>query len=260
MMAWVPAILSRELAVPAWQRSSLESAGLVEIVYPGIEGLTPPVGLGLACDSRRTHRELAEPDRGIARHSKERSSCDARLERPRPHRVFDSLWGMDELSNEIGRLSDPVCWIRSGQPLPRPTLVTKLLERLGCSTCIDELASQVLEAVFLQLVHTNHEKFLPWLEVGDRQSPDGIARAFRLKFHGLRVRRPLVLFRCSVTGRSGRDRSSAFRRHRPTDDPISNRSPMRKPTAIPGSLGLVKRFDPRRFSEWAFGQMNIPHS
>ena len=46
MMTRVPAILSRELAVPAWRRFSLESAGLIEVVYPEIARWTPPAGLG----------------------------------------------------------------------------------------------------------------------------------------------------------------------------------------------------------------------
>ena len=201
MTAWAPAILSRELTVPAWQRSSLESAGLVEIVYPGIESLTPPVGLGFTASVADRLNENWH------------SLIAALLDTARRDRVV-TLGSSDrdrgEFSTPIGKWmsfrtrSDryliPFAGSVQGSRSRRPTLVTKLLERLGCGSRIDELASQILEAVFLQLVDANHEKLLPWLEVGDRQSQDGIARAFRLKFQGLRVRRPLALFRCAVTG------------------------------------------------------------
>ncbi len=42
----VPRIVARELAVPNWERITLESCGLAEIVYPGTEMLKPPLGLG----------------------------------------------------------------------------------------------------------------------------------------------------------------------------------------------------------------------
>jgi DEAD/DEAH box helicase domain-containing protein len=201
MMAWVPAILSRELAVPAWQRFSLESAGLVEIVYPGIGDWMPPVGLGFTpaiADGLKEQwpiliaalLDIVRRDRAVTLGSSDRDYGEYST----PLGKWMSLRTRSDTS--LISFAGSVQGSRSR----RPALVTKLLERLGCGPRIDELTSQVLEAIFQQLVNAGQQDKLPWLEVGDRQSRDGISRAFRLKFDGLRVRRPFTLYRCEVTG------------------------------------------------------------
>jgi DEAD/DEAH box helicase domain-containing protein len=201
MMAWAPTILSRELAVPAWQRFSLESAGLVEIVYPRISDWVPPVGLGFTpaiADGLKEQwpilvaalLDIARRDRAVTLGSRDRDH----VEYSTPLGKWMSLRTRSDTS--LISFAGSVQGSRSR----RPALVVKLLERLGCVSRIDELTSQVLEAVFQQLIDAGQQDQLPWIEVGDRQSRDGISRAFRLKFDGLRVRRPFNLYRCEVTG------------------------------------------------------------
>jgi hypothetical protein len=64
----------------------------------------------------------------------------------------------------------------------------------------DELVGRILEAVFQQIVERAHGDFAPWVEAEDRDAGFGAQYAFRLKLSGLRVRRPLQLFRCKLTG------------------------------------------------------------
>jgi DEAD/DEAH box helicase domain-containing protein len=201
MMSRVPAILSRELAVPAWQRSSLESAGLVENVYPGIDLLRPPIGLGFTptiADGLFQHwpnlvavlLDSVRRDRGITLGSSERDREE--LAAPLGKWISFRMRSDNSLISFAGSNLD--------SHSRRPALVAKLLERLGCSSQVEELSSLVLEAIFQQLVDIGQKRDCTWIETGDRQSRDGTVKAFRLKFGGLRIRRPIALFRCKVTG------------------------------------------------------------
>jgi hypothetical protein len=201
MMSRVHAILSRELAVPAWQRTSLESAGLVEIVYPGINLWKPPVGLGFTPTIADGLMELwpvlvaalldtVRRDRGITLGSSERD----REEYATPL----GKWVSFRMRSDTSLIS--FAGSNLGSHSRRPALVAKLLERLGCSSRVEELSSLVLETIFRQLIDAGKNEDSQWIETGDRQSKDGTTTAFRLRFDALRIRRPSTLFRCRVTG------------------------------------------------------------
>jgi hypothetical protein len=73
-----------------------------------------------------------------------------------------------------------------------------LVNRLGLSGDQDELVRRTLQIAFQQILRLAQNSH--WLEVSDRDAGFGSVTAFRLKLAGLRVRRPLQLFRCRRTG------------------------------------------------------------
>jgi hypothetical protein len=197
----VPRIVARELAVPTWERITLESCGLAEIVYPGIEMLRPPLGLGfttsLTAELATNWSQLiaalldiVRKDRAITLGSYERDRCE----------YATPLGKWIALNARANTSLVPFAGSTAVSRARRPQLVRRLLERLGLHGDQDELAGRILEAVFQQIVERARSEFSPWVEAEDRDAGFGARYAFRLKLSGLRVRRPLQLFRCKLTG------------------------------------------------------------
>ncbi len=197
----VPRIIARELAVPTWERITLESCGLVEIVYPGTELLKPPTGLGFTASVTAELAniwpqliaallDIVRKDRAITLGSYERD----RSEYATPLGKWMALHARANTSLV------PFAGSTANSKSRRPQLVRRLIERLGLNGDQDELVERILEAIFQQIVERAHGDFSSWLEAEDRDAGFGARYAFRLKLAGLAVRRPLQLFRCKVTG------------------------------------------------------------
>lgn len=197
----VPAITARELAVPNWGRFTLESCGLAEIVYPGVESLRPPPGLAFTSSLSASLSEIwpdlvsglldiVRKDRGISLGSPDRD----RFEYATPLGKWAALRA--RANSSLISFAGVMLESRSR----RPMLVRTLLERLNAPLDDDQLTGRILETVFHQLTGLNSGAFASWIETDDRDTGSGAAVAFRLKLAGLRVRRPLNLFRCAVSG------------------------------------------------------------
>jgi hypothetical protein len=196
-----PRIVARELTVPTWERITLESCGLVEIVYPGTELLKPPLGLGFTASFTSELAtmwpqliaallDIVRKDRAITLGSYERDRCEYKA----------PLGKWIALHARANTSLMPFAGSTADSKSRRPQLVRRLLERLGLSGDQDELVGRILEAIFQQIAERAHGEFASWAEAEDRDAGFGARYAFRLKMAGLRVRRPLQLFRCRVTG------------------------------------------------------------
>jgi hypothetical protein len=197
----VPRIVARELTVPTWERITLESCGLAEIVYPGTEVLKPPLGLGFTASFTAELAtvwpqmiaallDIVRKDRAITLGSYERD----RYEYATPLGKWVALQARANTSLV------PFAGSTADSKSRRPQLVRRLLERLGLGGDQDELVGRILETIFQQIVERAHGEFASWVEAEDRDAGFGVRYAFRLKLEGLRVRRPLQLFRCKITG------------------------------------------------------------
>lgn len=197
----VPCIVSRELAVPSWDRLTMESCGLAEVVYPGIENLRAPVGLGFTGSSAeglaKVWPQLVAALMDIVR--KDRAITLGSYDRDR-YEYATPLGKWMALRSRANTSLIPFAGMAPDSRSRRPQLVRRLLERLGLNGDQDQLTERVLEAVFHQINSNATGAFASWVEAGDRDTGFGAQRAFRLKLAGLRVRRPLQLFRCSITG------------------------------------------------------------
>jgi DEAD/DEAH box helicase domain-containing protein len=197
----VPRIVARELAVPTWERITLESCGLAEIVYPSAEMLKPPPGLGFtasfAAELATIWPQLVTALLDIVR--KDRAITLGSYERDR-YEYATPLGKWIALHARANTSLLPFAGSLPDSKARRPQLVRRLLGRLGLSGDQDELVGRILEAIFQQIVEHAHGDFASWVEAEDRDAGFGARHAFRLKLAGLRVRRPLQLFRCKLTG------------------------------------------------------------
>ena len=197
----VPCIVSRELAVPSWDRLTMESCGLAEVVYPGIENLRAPGAIAFNGSSAEglanVWPQLVAALMDIVR--KDRAITLGSYERDR-HEYATPLGKWMALRSRANTSLIPFAGMVPDSPSRRPQLVRRLLESLGLNGDQEELTERILEAVFNQIISNASGVFASWVETGDRDTGFGAQRAFRLKLAGLRVRRPLQLFRCKITG------------------------------------------------------------
>jgi replicative superfamily II helicase len=197
-------ILGREFGVPVPSILSLETTGLGEVVYPGLEDLPPPDALlGMLPDaSARPRLKAAWP---------EILACFADTIRMDRCVTF----GDDELDRSVsyypvGRwmsLATNAPGLRSFVPTRRASRRARFGAALlrGCGideTAAEQLSARLLDAVFQQLVEAAGAGPLPWLEGGSRQgSGRVVVDALRIKFRALALRMPGKVYLCPRTGR-----------------------------------------------------------
>jgi DEAD/DEAH box helicase domain-containing protein len=200
-------LLTAALATPGWGRNSLEIAGLAEIVYSGIEQLRPSLGcLGnLQTDEIRGQLVEVWPafiagildtfrvDRVITLGDiqRDREEYDTRLGKWMSLR---HRWGHDLLPL-VGRF-------RSNQDMEsrRNRFAGMVLTRLGTTEVTEELREQLLRDVFDQLVGLAGSDEYPWIRSKEHQTGESPQIALQLVFPHMKVRRPLKVYRCSITG------------------------------------------------------------
>ena len=182
MVKEVPRIVARELAVPNWERITLESCGLIEIVYPGTEILKPPLGLGFtasfAAELANIWPQLVAALLDIVR--KDRAITLGSYKRDR-YEYATPLGKWIALNARANTSLVPFAGSTADSRSRRPQLVRRLLERLGLSGDQDELVGRVLEAIFQQIIERAKDDFSSWVQAEDRDAGYGSQHAFRLK-------------------------------------------------------------------------------
>ena len=202
--------LGRELASPI-RRSvfTLESAGLVEVTYPGLDKIQAPdyfVGV-LPTDGLR---------RAVVKHWADllAALCDTL----RTDGVVTLGQDLDESyafgGMLIGRWAAAVDahsgrgqsglerFVGATERQRRRQFADSVLRSCGMpAEQVSEYSKQLLQVCFEQLLDAAKDGRLTWLEFGRRQTRNQqAADAIRIKFFDLGLRRPSTLFRCRVTG------------------------------------------------------------
>ena len=196
-------LLSAELASPSWRGISLETLGLAEIVYPGIDSVRPAAEfLGrLPTGNSRDAVESAwtcflsslldtiRMDGAITLGSEESDINE--------HHFPLGAWV--SLSSRFRSKLHPM--VGKTERSRRNAFCNAFLEACGLSPDEAELLRErTLETAFQNFVALGEATTAPWIETDIRESADGSARAIRLIFDQLYLRRPLTLYRCSITG------------------------------------------------------------
>src|SRR5271165_33043 len=75
-----------------------------------------------------------------------------------------------------------------------------LLGRLGVGSATEEMRERLLSDVFDQLVGLAVSGKHPWIRCKEHQTNEAPQIAIQLVFPFLKVRRPLEVYRCSITG------------------------------------------------------------
>ncbi|HEU5375429.1 MAG TPA: helicase-related protein, partial [Ktedonobacteraceae bacterium] len=197
------ALLANEFARPTRRQISLETLGLAEVTYPGLEGLiAPDAFLG------RLPTELARERVRRSWGAYLAALCDTLRtdgvitlgsEIEDQAYQFSTLighWCAEDV--ELGHFVVRFVGVQARQR--RRKFTADVLHACGISgAAVDGYAEEMLRTAFHQLQHSAGN-VLPWLETGQQQSPSrGAVWAIRLKFAELGLRQPETLYRSSAT-------------------------------------------------------------
>ena len=194
-LAWM---IGRELAKPIRRSVTVETLGLLEVTYPGLQQIPPPPVLGslpsaaceafekcwttylaAICDSLRR-------DGGITL-----GSDEADKEYPFGNELI-GRWCTQETTTGA--------WLIRMLSARRQTFTAEVLRRCGLvEERVQEVARELLQQTF-SLLHANANDKIQWLRAEPRLSNNGPVAAVQLIFTQLGLRAPATLFRCENTG------------------------------------------------------------
>jgi DEAD/DEAH box helicase domain-containing protein len=196
----LPALLGREFASPVRRAASLETLGIVEVTYPGLEVVPPPGALlGELPD---------EPSRDILRGvwidllaalcDTLRSDGVITLEGVEDY-AFGAVYIGRWSAAETERRPRLVRFVGQTPRHRRLWFARAILTRCGLSDdASTALAPTLLRAAWQSLHDAAHA--LGWIEVGTQRADAGHVSALRIRFSGLALRAPHALYRCPLTG------------------------------------------------------------
>jgi DEAD/DEAH box helicase domain-containing protein len=198
-----------------WPYASLETMGLVEVVYPRLNQLQPPDTLlgrlpaaaiphikeswasiiALMCDSLRTEGAVTL------------GSKDLDFEFPSGF-FFVGRWASLDYNHGTMLFRFRGATINHS----RNAFLWRLAQKWGVTEgpLREAFIKDLMEAVFAQLKDSS----LDWVETENRQTDAGTAPAVRLKLKQLALRKPLALYQCRQTGQ-------VWTRHAAADAPAS---------------------------------------
>ncbi|SDE18091.1 DEAD/DEAH box helicase [Belnapia rosea] len=199
----VDTILAREFAVAVPSILSLETTGLAEVVFPGLEELSFPDRLAGLMPNEAACEALAGAWPGVLA-----GLCDT----VRMNRCV--TFGDGEMDRSASYYPVGV-WMSLAAPGPsmssflpgrpgetrRTRFATAVLRAAGIEPdAAAALALPLLEAAFAQLAGCARDSALPWLEFGERGVGRSVVDAFRVRFFELGLRAPQEVHRCPRTG------------------------------------------------------------
>ena len=214
---FIEAMLGRELARLSYGSTNLQMAGMVEVNYPGLDGIKAPDALlgTLPTEAMRTKLrdqwttllafllDTLRMDGAITLGSEEYDESF-----PYGSQFIGHWMSLDGVGYKLLRFRGVEG--ESGEPdynearQRRTQFMERALLKMECSeSSVTALARTVLESAFEQLMASNFD----WLKYKDRQTREmASVKAMRLHFPSLTLRRPPQLFRCKNT-------SSIWTRH-----------------------------------------------
>ena len=200
----VDTLLAREFAVPVPSILSLETTGLGEVVFPGLEALTLPGRLAGVLPGQPVLDALSAAWPGM---------LAGLLDTVRMNRCI--TLDDDDLDRSASyypvgtwmSLANSGPFLASFLPArPGGTRRTRFASAVLCAAGVEreaaaELATHVLDSAFRQLVARAREGALPWLEVGDRGVGNrAVVEAVRIRFFELALCATREAYRCPRTG------------------------------------------------------------
>ncbi len=202
-MGRISEILAAEFASPAWNRISLETLGLAEVVYPGLAASIIPKELaGVLPEKIRTCLSQAWPSLLAALVDTVRVDGAITLGNPvldqTSHYFPLGVW----VSLKSRFRSGLVPFIGATERARRTVFSSAVLRASGCPEAdLENLAPTILKAAFDSLLAMAKSDTCDWMEAANRESADeNDAQAFRLVFGALYLRRPVETYRCLITG------------------------------------------------------------
>ncbi|MGE0883059.1 MAG: DEAD/DEAH box helicase [Blastocatellales bacterium] len=194
-------LIGRELASPLRRAVSVETLGLLEVTYPGLEQIEAPNQLlGNLPAEVRAHFTVCWRDFLAALCDSLRSDGVITLGSPEEdrtwafNRVFVGRWAAEEQA----RRNWVIRFVGVEADQRRRWFAAQVLKNCGLEEAlIEEFSRDALRAAFRALCQ--HAGELPWLETDTRQTDGGQALALRLNFPSLGLRRPEQWFQSAQT-------------------------------------------------------------
>ncbi|SDD49455.1 DEAD/DEAH box helicase [Belnapia rosea] len=197
------AVLAREFAVPVPSILSLETTGLGEVVYPGLEDLSLPERLAGLMPSTTARDALADAWPGIlaglcdtVRMNRCVTFGDEELDRSASYYPVGTWMSLAASGPSVSSFLPA----RPGETR-RTRFAAAVLRAAGVKAeAAQSLAAILLEAAFAQLIGCAREQALPWLEHGERGVGRNVAEGLRIRFFELGLRASQDVYRCPSTG------------------------------------------------------------
>ena len=205
----VQELLGKEFASPIRRTViTLESLGLIEVTYPGLDKLEPPADFIGTLPTVRIRRAVDEnwSDLLAALCDDLRSSgavtMGANLDE---HYAFGRMligrWAAAEEARNGRGENGLERFVGATDQQRRRKFAAAVLRSCGMpEDCVSKFSKRLLRAVFEQLLDAAQKGNVSWLESDVRQTREQKGtHAVRIKFLELGLRRPVNLFRCRVT-------------------------------------------------------------
>jgi DEAD/DEAH box helicase domain-containing protein len=200
----LPTLMGRELAArPRGGRISLETTGLVEVAYPGLETIAADDGLVGRLSKGESREKLRTAWPGFLAAICDSIRTDGAVtlgeDGDREYPLGPELVGRWCAEASDGPRLFRLIGDTERQALRQIRLrfAQAVLEAAGLPTAeAKEKAPDLLRSAFAML----HEAALPWLEREQRPAEKGSVPAIRIVFDKLGLKRPVMLFRCEATG------------------------------------------------------------
>lgn len=195
-------LIGRELASPLRRAVSIETLGLLEVTYPGLEQISVPNQLLGDLPNAEVRGAFASCWQGFLAALCDSLRSDGVITLGSPeedrawifNRVFVGRWAAEEQA----RRNWVIRFVGMEPDQRRRWFAAQVLKNCGLDeVLIDEFSRAALQAAFRALCR--HADDLPWLETDTRQTEGGPALALRLKFPWLGLRRPEQWFQSEKT-------------------------------------------------------------
>lgn len=196
-------LLGRELASPLRRAISVETLGLLEVTYPGLEQVEPPNELlGRLPALVRESLRACWPDFLASLCDSLRSDGAITLGTDDAdkewffNRVFTGRW----CAEETARRNWVIRFVGETQKQRRRWFAAEILKSCGLEDQVqrEEYALELLRAAFRAL-HRNAGEPLAWVQTDNRQTDGGLVPALRLNFPEMGLRQPSKLFQSPKT-------------------------------------------------------------
>ena len=196
-------LLSAELASFSGRGISLETLGLSEIVYPGIDKVRPTTELLGRVPNIRSRETLEAFWPCFVSSLLDTIRMDGAITLGSEEADFNEhhfpLGAWVSRNTRFRSMLHPM--IGKTERSRRNAFCKAFLEACGLTLeQAEQFRECTLETAFQNLVSLAKSVTAPWIETGMRETSDGSTEAIRLVFDQLYLRRPLTPYRCSITG------------------------------------------------------------
>ncbi len=197
-------LLAREFARPTQQQISLETLGLAEVTYPGLDALTLPEHLEGTLPTRIVRERIQTNWTAFLAALCDTLRTDGVItlgsdieDKAYQFAILIGNWCAEE--KEL--ISHSVRFVGATVKQRRRAFAAEIARKCDIPDSDVDRYAQVLLRVAFQQLQANAGNSLLWLETRQRQSKDGGETwAIRIRFSELGLRRPLTLYRSVTTG------------------------------------------------------------